>query len=95
MVGPDQGVSTVCLVPLPPGARATREVLARDGAPTATALSAEQAQEVYEAIAKGTDSVAVLGLTGRPALLVDGLDLKGKTEVVLRIEQAVRDDRGS
>ena len=94
LVGPDRPVSTVCIVPLPAGARATLEVVDREAAPEARLLTADEAQTLYEAIARGTDSVAVLGLTGRPALWIDGFTLHGKTELILRIEQAVRTDRG-
>ena len=101
IVGPAEGTTrTVCLVPLPVKVDPA-SVRITAGAPQgeprdvpARALSVEQARELYQAIAKATGSVAIVSLSGRPALLVERFDLPSKVEVALTYRQAVGEDAG-
>ena len=101
IVGPGQAVDTVCLIPLPEGARAEGATVA-SGAPGDTPvplpgarfLAADEAQKVYEAMAQGLERVEILALTGRPALLVPEFRLDGKVEITVQFKQPVDDVDG-
>src|SRR5207253_733223 len=57
-------------------------------------LTAAEAQKTYEAISRGSDSVAVLALTGQPAVLIPQYELKGKRTFTIDFRQAVREEQG-
>jgi len=101
IVGPGQAVDTVCLIPLPEGARSEGATVA-SGAPGdspaplpgARFLAADEAQKVYEAMAQGLERVEILALTGRPALIVPEFPLDGKVEIAVQFKQPVDDVDG-
>jgi Ca-activated chloride channel family protein len=99
--GPEKAVRTICLIPLPAGVDGRTAVVSMgpSGGETvavkeAAYLSAAEAQKVYEAVARGTGSVELLALTGRPALLVREVSLKGSIDVTIDYGQAVRESQG-
>ncbi len=99
--GPDKAVKTVCLIPLPATASAegiTVTVAESAGEPAAIKsarfLTAEEAQKMYEQISRGLDSVAVLALTGQPAVLIPEYALQGKRTFSIAFRQAVRQEQG-
>ena len=86
----ETGVKVVGLIPLPKSALAQGAVVKIDDkAVKVRFLPAAEAEKVYRAIGKGADVVSVLALTGRPALLVDGLELSGKVKVTAEFTQRV------
>jgi Ca-activated chloride channel family protein len=101
VAGPQQAVKTVCLIPLPEGAWA-EGIRVSAGLPngehkavsTAQYLDADQAPDVYQALAKGTDSVKVLTFVGRPAVLIPSFELEGNVELVVELQQRVRRSAG-
>jgi len=99
--GPGRAVPSVCLIPLPPGARANGVVVAagipnRDHAMLSGAryLAPDAAQRLYESAARQLDSVAILAFSGRPALLVPKLEVRGKLEIVVDFRQPVAERDG-
>jgi len=96
VAGPVEGATkAVCLIPLPPGVVGmTASVTAVEGeaAPRAVEakfLAADDARGVYEAVAKGTKTVTVLSLAGKPALLIDRFELRPKTVLKVRFTQRI------
>ena len=57
-------------------------------------LSPEAAQRLYESAAQQLDSVAILAFSGRPALLVPKLEVRGKIEIVVDFRQPVAERNG-
>jgi len=101
IVGPQQAVDTVCLIPLPEGTKPDGAVVASGtpgGTPVPLAgarfLSADEAQQVYESIAQGLKRVEILALTGKPALFVPQFRLGGKVEITVQFKQMVEDIDG-
>jgi len=101
VAGPEKAVQTVCLIPLPEGASRQGVVIAagipnRDHAilPGTRFLDTDEAQPVYEALAKGLDSVRILAYSGRPALLIPTFELQDKVEIVVEFKQEVQDNSG-
>ena len=86
-------VETVCLIALPKtvdreSLRVT--VAVADAPPKALAgrfLEAEQAQAVYEALAKGTGAATVVSMAGKPAMLVESFPLPAKMELCVSFAQ--------
>jgi len=99
--GPGQAVECVCLIPLPPGARANGVVVAA-GIPNgdhavlsgARYLPPDAAQRIYESAARQLDSVAILAFSGRPAVLVPKLEIRGKLEIVADFRQPLAERQG-
>ncbi|MHC4717046.1 MAG: hypothetical protein ACYS5V_08765, partial [Planctomycetota bacterium] len=90
IAAPDAGVRVVGLIPLPASAVAKgAAVKIGDKRVKATFLSPTEAEKVYQAIGKGADAVSVLALTGRPALLVEGLELSGKVKLTAEFTQRI------
>src|SRR5205807_5913501 len=99
--GHEKEVQMVCLIPLPAGADGS-EIRVTIGVPgsrptilgDATFLSAAKAQEVYEAVAKGSGSNQLLGFTGRPAILVPSVRLQGKMQMLVSFRTPIRTSQG-
>ncbi len=94
-------VTTVCIMPLPEGvvqdglsARLTQAEVAVTGDPPMKFLTADAAEEVYEAIAKATGSARLLSLGGRPALMFSGFPLGQKAQLTVEFRQPVKEKRG-
>jgi Ca-activated chloride channel family protein len=99
--GPEKEVQAVGIIPLTEGAQGSdiRVTLGAPGdRPTVLAdavyLTAAKAQEVYEAIAKGTGSARLLASSGRPAILVPRVRLKGKAQMTVAFHTPVRRTQG-
>jgi len=100
IIGPEKAVDAVCLIPLPEGADA-REAVVLAGGPSgdhgplpARFLEPAKAQEIYEAVARGLDSVTIMALSGRPALIVPEFRLQGKVEITVEFRQKVLQEGG-
>jgi len=101
LVGPEIPLDTVCLIPLPEGADGRNAVVlagipSGDHRPLSAArfLEPAEAQQIYEAAARGLDNVAILALSGRPALIVPEFRLQGKVEISVEFRQKVRQQGG-
>jgi len=101
LVGPEKAIDTVCLIPLPEGAEGRNAVVlagvpSGDHRPLSAArfLEHAEAQRIYEAAARGLDNVAILALSGRPALIVPAFRLQGKVEISVEFRQSVRQQGG-
>jgi Ca-activated chloride channel family protein len=99
--GHEKEVQMVCIIPLPAGADGSdvRVTLGAPGSrPTilgdATFLSSAKAQEVYEAVAKGSGSNQLLAYSGHPAILVPSVRLQGKMQMVMSFNTPVRVTQG-
>ena len=99
ILGPQAGAKTVCIIPLGAGVVPGGVKVATgpsQGGETALRpvaakyLAPKEAQGVYEAIARGTGSVAILALSGRGMMLVENFELKGTVRMVVRLRQKVR-----
>ncbi len=101
--GPDKAIDVVCLIPLP------KSVIFRSntGVPIKASnlgegfkplmgqfLTPDEAQKVYEAIAKETGSVEILSLTGRPAMLLKHKLCLNKAEMRFSFKQEISRVRG-
>ncbi len=101
IAGPEKAVATVCIVPLPEGAHGQGATVTvgspgsdRSAPLSARFLPAAEAQKLYEAVAQGTDSVKILALSGRPALVVPDFRLQGKVEINIEYRQAIHQKDG-
>ena len=99
--GDEDAQRTVCLVPLPESVDGKSVVIS--AGPNADELSvltaaefldADRARAVYSALARGTDLVEILSLSGKPAVLIREFELAEKTEIRLEYEQEVKDSQG-
>ena len=57
-------------------------------------LTAAKAQETYEAVAKGSGSGKVLAYSGRPAILVPQVRLRGKLQMIVSFRTPVQKTQG-
>jgi Ca-activated chloride channel family protein len=99
--GPEKEVEAVGIIPLPEGSDGSdvRVTLGAPGEkPTVLAdsafLATPKAQNVYEALAKGTGSGKVLAFSGRPAILIPKARLQGKAEFTVSFRTPVRSTQG-
>jgi Ca-activated chloride channel family protein len=99
--GPDKEVQAVGLIPLPEGSdgsdiqvtlgtTAEKPILLADAA----YLPARKAQEVYEALARGSGTGRTLAFSGRPAIFIPQLRLHGKQQMTVRFRTPVRTTQG-
>ena len=101
--GPEKEIAAVGLIPLPEGADGSDVVGVSlgpvGGASTvlgdAVYLASPKALEMYETIAKGTGSPRVLTFSGRPAILIPRVLLKGKQQISVSFRAPVRVPRVS
>ena len=101
VLGPESGtLRTVCVIPLPESVDCgSVKVTAASGDAEARTLEGKflttsEAQDLYEAIARGTGAVSVVSLSGRPALLIEQLDLPPKMELTVSLTQKVPEGQG-
>ena len=101
VIGPKgPAVKTLCLIPLPETVdRKSVKVTAAAGKGDPRELAgkfllASDAQAVYEAIAKGTGTVTVVSLAGRPAVLIEDFALPAKAEITISFTQRVSSQSG-
>jgi uncharacterized protein YegL len=99
--GHEKEVVAVGIIPLPDGSNGSevRVTLGAPGArPTvladATFLTIAKAQELYEAVAKGSGSGKILALSGRPAILIPRARLEGKLQLTVSFQTPVRHTQG-
>jgi Ca-activated chloride channel family protein len=100
--GHDKEATAVCIIPLPVGSDG-KELRVTLGAPgdrptilaDAKYLSAKNAQEVFEAVAKGTGSGKLLAYSGRPAIVIPQVRLaEGKHQMVVTFRTPVKKTQG-
>lgn len=96
VVGPQQAVRTVCLIPLADGAdgasarvRVARSGRASERLTDVRFLSPQAAQPIYESLARGQNAVDLLAFSGRGALLVPQFELQGSIEITVEFRTAV------
>ena len=100
IVGSQQAVQTVCLIPLPAGSSPQNaEVSIRRGdisqnVKSARYLNVSAAQKLYETIAKQTGSVEIVALSGQPALLIPQVKLQGRMEMTVSFHAPVQQQQG-
>ena len=84
-------VKVTALIPLPASAVGKDAQVTLDGKPIpARFLPPAEAGKVYQALGTGADAVSVLALTGRPALLAEGLELSGTVKLSVEFAQPVQ-----
>ncbi len=99
--GPEKAGSTVCVIPLPDGATGSgiRVTIHKPGAEPAlladaTFLPPQKARTVYEAIARSSGLTKLLAFAGRPAILVPGVILQGRTHLNVSFTTPIRKTQG-
>jgi Ca-activated chloride channel family protein len=98
--GPEKAIRSVGLLPLPEGVdgKSVRLTLAIGTAqptgPEIKPLTAQEAQALYGAIARGTGRANILALSGRSALLLPKVELQGKVQLTITFRAAVRQTQG-
>ena len=99
--GPEKAVQAVCIIPLPEGAdgKDLRVTYGPAGAKPvilgdATFLTADKAQAVYEALAKGSGSPRILAFSRRPAILVPSVNVEGKSRLSLTLQSSIHTTQG-
>jgi Ca-activated chloride channel homolog len=99
--GPEKEVQALCLIPLPEGADGS-DVRVTVGVPgarpivlaDAAYLAAKKAQDVYEAVARGSGAAKLLAYSGRPAIFVPRVTLQGKVQMTVSFRTPVRGSQG-
>ncbi len=98
--GTEASWNTICLIPLPAAVdpKSVSVSAGTDGAfaelKSVAFLNADEAQELYETVARGSGSVKILALSGRPALLIRQYELSGSAEFQIQFDQPVRTRQG-
>ena len=99
IVGPEQPVRTVCLIPLCEGADGHVGHVSAGETRTATLAAADrrqvscppqEAQQVYESLARGLNAVSILALSGRPACWSRTSNCRARVEIVVEFRQQIR-----
>jgi Ca-activated chloride channel family protein len=97
----DKESKAVCLIPLPAGTDGSdiRVTLGVPGEkPTTLAdarlLSPAKAQEIYEAVARGSGSGMLLAYSGRPAILIPQVRLQGKQQMSVSFQTPIHKTQG-
>ena len=101
ITGSEQAVHAVCLIPLCGGTDG-QTVTVTAGNPNDTLvavrgakyLQPNEAQQLYESLAQGISSVAILSFSGRPALLIPDFELQGSVEMVVEFRQQISEHAG-
>ena len=101
IVGPEDPLEAVCLIPLPQAVDESSidvsiSISGSDRRPSVEVqfLDSAEAQEIYEMLAQGTDSVEVLALTGRPAAVIRKVNLVGTLEVNVEFTVPIQQQDG-
>ncbi len=99
--GHDKELKTVCIIPLPTGTDGTdiRVTLGTPGEKPiilgdAKFLTPAKAQEIYEAIARGSGSGKLLAYSGRPAILIPQVRLEGKRQMITSFNTPIHKTQG-
>jgi Ca-activated chloride channel homolog len=101
LIDSHDAMKAVCLIPLPTGTDGS-DIRVTLGAPgekptilgDAKFLTAAKAQELYEAIARGSGSGKLLAYSGRPAILIPQVRLDGKRQMITSFNTPIHKTQG-
>jgi uncharacterized protein YegL len=101
IAGPEKATRAIGLVPLPDDVDSKSisvSLSTGDTKPAAVVdvkmLTVSEAQTIYEAIARGADETKILTFSGRPALLIPRVELKGTVHLIVEFRGAIRQIQG-